>query len=341
MATDPVPERANIRQVAARAGVSHMTVSRVLNDAPNIRPDTREKVLTAIAELNYRPNSAARALATQRHQRIGVLMDSHFAYGPTNTLRGIELAAGEANYSVTSVTLRSDDRLAPREGIEQLSAQGVDGICVIAPRSTSLSALRQLDFRVPVVMVKADRDPMFITVSGDQKMGTNLLVDHLAELGHRDILHLAGPLDWLDARARERAFHERARAWRLAERPIVIGDWSADFAYDYALGLKRRPDYTAIFAANDETALGLIHGFAERGIAVPEEMSIVGFDDLPMTGHFLPPLTTVRQDFHDIGAKALEIVIAAARGMEVPRRTRLPIELVRRRSVAAPRRDAR
>ncbi len=337
MATDPAPERPNIRQVAARAGVSHMTVSRVLNDAPNIRPDTRDRVLAAIAELNYRPSNAARALATQRHQRIGVLMESHFAYGPTHTLRGIELAAGEADYSVTSVTLRAEDPAGPREGIEQLSAQGVDGICVIAPRSTSLSALRQIEFRVPVVVVKSDRDPTFVTVSADQRMGTNLLVDHLAELGHRDILHLAATLDWPDARARERAFHERAKAWKLAERPIVVGDWSADFAYEYALGLKRRPDYTAIFAANDESALGLIHGFSERGISVPDEMSIVGFDDLPMTAHFLPPLTTVRQDFHAIGAKALEIVIAAAKGRDVPQRTRLPIELVRRRSAAAPR----
>lgn len=337
MGSEPVPERANIRQVAARAGVSHMTVSRVLNNGPNIRPDTREKVLAAIAELNYRPNSAARALATQRHQRIGVLMERSFAHGPTNTLRGVELAAGEVNYSVTSVTLRPDDAASPRDGIERLRAQGVDGICVIAPRSTSLSVLRQLDVRVPVVVIKSDADPNFITVSVDQKMGTDLLVDHLAEHGHRDVLHVSGPLDWLDAKARERAFRARAKAWKMKERPIVVGDWSADFAYDYVRGLARRPDYTAIFAANDETALGLMHGFAERGISVPEEISIVGFDDLPLAGHFLPPLTTIRQDFLGAGAKALEIVIAAAEGKDVPRRTKLPIEFIRRSSVSTPR----
>lgn len=339
MGTDPIPERPNIRQVAARAGVSHMTVSRVLNDAPNIRPDTKRKVLEAIAELNYRPNSAARALATQRNQRIGVLMEGNFAYGPTNTLRGIELAAGGANYSVTSVTMRSDESTSPREAIDQLTSQGIDGLCVIAPRSTSLSELRQLEVGVPIVVVKSGSDQTFVTVSVDQRMGTNLLVDHLAELGHRDILHLSGPLDWLDARARERAFHDRIKAWKLNDRPIVVGDWTADFAYDYARGLKRRPDYTAIFAANDEMALGLIHGFAERGIAIPDELSIVGFDDIPTSAHFLPPLTTVRQDFYGTGAKALEIVIAAAEGREVPTRTKLPIEFVRRQSAAAPREE--
>lgn len=337
MTENPTPERPNIRHVASVAGVSHMTVSRVLNNHPNIRPDTRNKVLQVIEELNYRPNSAARALATQRNRRIGVLVEASKAWGPSSTLRGIELAAGNDDYSVTSVSLRSDDQ-SLAAAIDQLQGQGIDALCIIAPRSASLTTLRQLKVGLPVLMIKADGDPLYLTTSVDQQLGAALVVDHLAELGHRDILHLAGPLDWLDARARERAFHARSREWKLRDRAIVVGDWSADFAYDYARSLKRRPDYTAIFAANDEMALGLIHGFAERGISVPGEISIVGFDDQPLTAHFLPPLTTVRQDFYQLGAKAVSALIAAVEGREVPKRSKLPVDLIVRESTAPPRR---
>lgn len=337
MTEQPTPARPNIRHVASVAGVSHMTVSRVLNNHPSIRPDTRQRVLDVIEQLNYRPNMAARALATQRNRRIGVLIEASTAIGPSSTLRGIELAAGVDDYTVTSASVRSDEPGNTQSAVDHLRAQGVDALCLIAPRSASLSALRQLDLGLPVLAIKADGDANFLTTAFDQHQGASEAVDHLAQLGHRDILHLSGPLDWFDARSRERAFHARIKEWKLRERPIVVGDWSADFAYDYARSLRRRPDYTAIFAANDEMALGLIHGFAERGIAVPEELSLVGFDDLPLSSHFLPPLTTVRQDFGALGGKAVSILIAAAEGREVPSRTRLPVELVVRDSTAPPR----
>src|SRR5690606_8116907 len=190
---------------------------------------------------------------------------------------------------------------------------------------------------VPMLVVKADVDPTFLTVSIDQHQGTTLLVDHLVSLGHRDILHISGPLDWLDARARERAFHTRARSWGIRERPIVVGDWSADFAYDFARGLNRLPDYTAIFAANDDTAIGLIHGLHERGFDVPGDISVAGFDDVPLARHFLPPLTTVRQDFRALGGAVVEMLRAAIERREIPQLTRIPTEIVVRESTAAPR----
>ncbi len=331
------PGRPNIRQVASVAGVSHMTVSRVLNDYPGIRDVTRQRVLDAIEQLNFRPNSAARALATHRNRRIGVLLEGTSAFGPTSALRCLELAAGKSEYSVTSVTINPEDGATPQWAADQLVAQGVDAICVIAPRSSSVAALRKVVVGLPILVIKSDADPHGLTLSVDQGMGTGLVVDHLVQLGHRDILHVSGPLDWLDARVRERAFQARCKAWHLPERPIVVGDWTAEFAYDFARGLKRRPEYTAIFAANDETALGLIHGFTERAIHVPEELSIVGFDDIPLAAHFLPPLTTVRQDFHEMGARALDMLVAAVEGKETPRQSRVPVELVVRQSTAAPR----
>ncbi|MBR22056.1 MAG: transcriptional regulator [Leifsonia sp.] len=330
-------EKPNIRQVASIAGVSHMTVSRVINGHPSVREETRQRVLDVIGKLNYRPNSAARALTTNRTRRIGVVMESAVEFGPTSTLRAVELAARRADYSVTSIAISDDETLSSAEAVDTLIGQGVDALCIIAPRSSSVSAIRKISICIPVLVVKAERDATFLTVSVDQKLGTELMVDHLAGLGHRDVLHIAGPLDWLDARSRERSFHVRAASWGMRERPIVVGDWTGDFGYHFARGLRTTPEYTAIFAANDEMALGVIHGLRERGIRVPEDMSVVGFDDLPVTRHFSPPLTTIRQDFHALGLSAMDVLHAALDGREIPRRTRIPVELVVRESSAPPR----
>lgn len=330
-------ERPTIRQVAAVAGVSHITVSRVVNGHPSIKEATRNRVLDAIKQLNYRPNIAARTLATQRSQRIGVVVEGAVEYGPTSTIRAIEAAAREAGYSVSSVALNDRDDMIPRDAVTHLTDQGVDALCVIAPRSSSLSELRKIEIGVPVLVIKADRDPTFLTVSVDQQSGTSLAVDHLAALGHRDILHVAGPLDWFDARARERAFHARSLSWGMRERAIVVGDWTADFGYDFARGLVGMPEYTAMFVGNDEMALGVIHGLHDNGIRVPHDISVVGFDDLPMSRHILPPLTTVRQDFHTLGVTAVDVLRAALEGGEIPRRTKIPAELIVRASTAAPR----
>ncbi|MFJ4254573.1 LacI family DNA-binding transcriptional regulator [Microbacterium sp. NPDC090003] len=330
-------DKPGIRQVAEIAGVSHMTVSRVLNDHPNIKPDTRRRVLEAIEELDYRPNLVARALATQRSRRIGVLVESSVAFGPSSILRAVELAARTADYSVTQIALHDGDGTSPQEAVENLITQGVDALCVIAPRSSSVAALRRVSIGVPMLVVKADADPTFLTVSIDQHAGTSLVVDHLVALGHRDILHISGPLDWLDARARERAFHTRAKSWGIRERPIVVGDWTADFAYDFAMGLNRLPDYTAVFAANDDMAIGLIHGLHDKGFEVPTDLSVVGFDDVPLARHFLPPLTTVRQDFHALGGAVVEMLRAAIEEREIPPLTRIQTELVPRASTGPPR----
>ncbi len=330
----PGADKPNIRQVAERAGVSYMTVSRVLNDHPHIREATRRRVQEAIAELGYRPNMTARALATQRSRRIGVLVESAEAFGPTSTLRAVESAARAAEYMVSSVFLQAGEEITPQEGVDHLVAQGVDALCVVSPRSSSIAALRRISIGVPVLVVKPDQDPTFLTVTVDQQAGTRLAVDHLVSLGHRDILHLAGPLDWLDARTRERAFHARAKSWGLRERPIVVGDWTADFAYDFARGIRELPDYTAIFVANDDMAVGLVHGLHDRGFSVPDDLSLVGFDDIPLARHVIPPLTTVRQDFDALGVSVVDVLRAAIEERELPTTTRIPPQIVTRASSA-------
>lgn len=337
----PGVDKPNIRQVAQLAGVSHMTVSRVLNDHPNIREATRQRVQEAIEALGYRPSMTARALATQRSRRIGVLVESALTFGPTSTLHAVETAARGCGYEVSSVLLHAGEKISPQEAVDHLIALGVDALCVVAPRSSSIAALRRIDVGVPVLVVKPDKDPTFLTVTVDQQAGTALAVDHLVSLGHRDILHVAGPLDWLDARTRERAFHARAKSWGIRERPIVVGDWTADFAYDFARGIRELPDYTAVFVANDDMAVGLVHGLHERGFSVPDDVSVVGFDDIPLARHVIPPLTTVRQNFGALGAAVVDVLRAAIEDHEIPQVTRIAAEMVVRSSSAPPRKADR
>jgi DNA-binding LacI/PurR family transcriptional regulator len=336
----PGVEKPNIRQVAQLAGVSHMTVSRVLNDHPNIRESTRRRVQEAIEELGYRPSLTARALATQRSHRIGVLVESATTFGPTSTLYAVESAARASGYEVSSVFLQAGAKITPQEAVDHLVALGVDALCVVAPRSSSIADLRRIAVGVPVLVVKPDKDPTFLTVTVDQRAGTALAVDHLVALGHRDILHLAGPLDWLDARSRERAFHARAKSWGIRERPVVVGDWTADFAYEFARGIRELPEYTAVFVANDDMAVGFIHGLHERGFSVPDDLSVVGFDDIPLARHVIPPLTTVRQNFDALGVSIVEVLRAAIEEREIPDVTRISAEIVTRASSARPRKTA-
>ncbi|MFT4236024.1 MAG: LacI family DNA-binding transcriptional regulator [Microbacterium sp.] len=330
-------ERLNIRKVADLAGVSPMTVSRVLNNRPHIKDATRRRVLEVIEEQGFRPNQAARALATRRNSRIGVIVESAVEFGPTSIVRAVENASRTAGFAVSTLALHGGDELTPQDAVDTLIAQGVDALCIVAPRSSSISALRETSIDVPVLVVTPESDPSFLAVAIDQRAGALLAVDHLVELGHRDILHLAGPLDWLDARARERAFHDRALALGIREPRVVVGDWTGDFAYDVARGMREMPQVTAVFAANDDMAMGLIHGLHDLGIRVPQDLSVVGFDDVPVARHFIPPLTTVRQDFRALGSSVLDMLRAAIDDLELPHATLIPPELIVRASTAPPR----
>ena len=327
--------RPNMREVALLAGVSHMTVSRVINDHPSIAPATRERVLGAMRQLNYTPNSAARALATRKTSRIGVVVDSVIEFGPSSTLRAIEDAAHDRGYTVSSVAVSADRSITAHDALVSLLAIGIDALCLITPRTSSIDLLREVSSGIPTLVVKAEPEDDFFTVSVDQRAGAALAAQHLIGLGHRHILHFAGPLDWLDARGREREWHAHLERAGLPARPSAVGDWTSNSGY--AFGRDVEIDFTAVFAANDRMALGLVHAFHERGIRVPEDVSVVGFDDVPDAQHFLPPLTTVRQDFRALGTLSVTTLLSELEGIEVPRRTLLEPELVVRASTAPPR----
>lgn len=330
------PRKPSIYDVADRAGVSHMTVSRVLNGHPNIRASTRDKVMKAIDEMSYTRSSIARALATNRSMRIGVIVDNPGFFGPNSVLRAIEVAARENGYAVSAFTAGEDADRRVDAGAMELVAQGVDALCVIAPRASSLDLLRQHLAGLPALIVKEEPDEQMHTASVDQRAGATAAVRHLIDLGHRTILHVAGPPDWFDAKARTEAWRAALEGAGLPVVEPVIGDWSSDSGYAFGKSIELQ-GATAVFVANDQMALGLMHGLAERGIRVPDDISVVGFDDVPDARHYLPPLTTVRQDFALLGRAVIGELLAAIEGDETEARELIQPVLQVRASTAPPR----
>ena len=295
--------------VAALAGVSHQTVSRVIAEHPNVRPRTRARVLAAIEELGYRPNIAARALATGRSRTLGVVSMNSTLFGPASTLYSIEEAAKHAGYFVTVASVRSFDRTSLREATTRLLGQAVDGLVVIAPLASAADALRDLPKDIPVVSVDGDPDAHDTVVRVDQVTGARIATLHLLAAGHATVWHVAGPQDWIDAQGRIAGWQAALLASGAEVPPLLNGDWSARSGYQAGQVLARMPEVTAVFAGNDQMALGLLRALNERNRQVPGDVSIVGFDDIPEAAFFTPPLTTVRQDFDEVGRRSLHMLI--------------------------------
>ncbi len=319
------PRSPSIRDVARLAGVSHQTVSRVLNGHPSIRDVTKSRVLAAMDELKFRPSRAARMLSMRRSETIGVLaaaVGSH--YGPASSVSAVEDAARERGFYATVAHLASVAPSAISAAIEDLLSQEVEGIVIVAPRTSVLSHLAALSMNVPIIAAQGEqRGAGGIPVASvDQESGVRMLLGYLLSQGHRRILHVAGPPDWNDAQSRLRAYKAELQAAGLEWSPPLYGDWTADSGYEIGRALVgdiRREDggatlpFSAVFSSNDQMALGLIHAFREAGLDVPRDVSIVGFDDIPESAHFWPPLTTVRQDFSELGKRCVSVLIDAIR----------------------------
>jgi DNA-binding LacI/PurR family transcriptional regulator len=321
--------------VARLAGVSHQTVSRVINDSDPVRPETRTRVREAMRLLDYRPNALARALVTGRTRTLGVVSFDTTLFGPASTLFGIEQAAHDAGYGVSVVSMRSPTRASVLSAVDRLRGHAVDGILVIAPQSGAVHSILETPADIPVVSVEAGPDDGVPVVEVDQFAGAQLATRHLLELGHRTVWHIAGPADFLEAQ-------ERIDGWRVtleeagAPVPSVLtGDWFAQSGYELGRLLLLDPEVTAVFAANDPMALGLLRILHETGRRVPDDVSVVGFDDVPEASYYTPPLTTVKQDFMQVGRKSFALLLdEIERGHRSSTRIRVAPELVVRQSTA-------
>lgn len=322
--------------VAEVAGVSHQTVSRVLNGKDHVRPETRTRVVAALEQLQYRRNQAARALVTRRSQLLGVVASGTSFYGPANMLQSIEAAARAAGYFVTVANLATITPETVADAIGVFEELGTDGVVIIAPHEAAIDVLRSIGDDLPAVVVEGDLETSTMpVVCIDQEEVGRLATGHLLGLGHATVHHLAGPREWLEAQGRE-------RGWRrcLAAAGAVIpepqhGDWTARSGYEIGLRLACEEDLTALFVANDQMALGVLRAFGERGIRVPEDVSVVGVDDVPEAEYFSPPLTTVAQDFHAVGRRSLQVLLDLLDGVDVADRHALA-PLLRHRSSTAP-----
>ncbi len=309
MTTTPRRRLPVMADVAKEAGVSHQTVSRVLNDHPNVRADTRARVEEAISRLGYRRNLVARALVTKRSRMLGVVSFDTTLYGPASTIYGIEQAARTAGYFVSIVSLKSIDATSVREAIDYLTEQGVDGVVVVAPQRSAGHALESLPSGTPAVAVEGTHRADVSVVCIDQFEGAKLATRHLLELGHETVWHVSGPSDWLETEGRLAGWRATLEAAGRPVPPPLPGDWSPRTGYEAGRRLAAMDGVTAVFAANDQMALGVLRALSEEGVKVPDRISVVGFDDIPESEFFSPPLTTVRQDFDAVGRHCIEALL--------------------------------
>ena len=311
MSTEDKARVANIFDVARLAGVSHQTVSRVLNDLPNVRPATRVRVEDAIKQLRYRPSTAARSLVTRRSRTIGLITTGNPDYGPSSILLGFTEAARNARYLVSISSMLETDVASMRAAVELLLSQNVEAVVLIAAHRGALEAIQGIDLGVPLLAVESSGRSGFHSVSIDQFRGAYDATNHLIALGHTTIAHVAGPDDSMDATERVRGWSAALSEHGLVAHEPLRGDWSPSSGF--AAGLALAPQFTAVFSANDQMALGLMHALGTRGVSIPGDVSVVGFDDIPEAEHFTPPLTTVRQDFAELGrtvmSTLLEVII--------------------------------
>ncbi len=322
--------------VAARAGVSHQTVSRVLNEPSLVRPSTRKRVEQAIAELGYRRNMSARALATKRSSLIGVVSPAVTLFGPSQMATAIQAAARSSGYATISAT---PEPTSPTEVLDFFLTLGVEGIIVIAPTRQTATEARRLAGTLPVVAVAAGMRkvrPLHV-VAIDNEQGARDATRHLIDLGHERIAHIAGPRDWFDARARIQGWQAELASAGLAVPEVTEGGgWGAADGYAAAqelLALPSRP--TAVFAANDDLALGAMRALHHAGLRIPEDVAVVGYDDVANTAFYEPPLTTVRQPFDDLGRHALEALVATIEGRRPEAELSPPQLVVRESSVGS------
>lgn len=326
---EPRTGRVGVREVAQLAGVSSQTVSRVINDHPSIRPETRKRVLDAMATLEYRVNNAARALGTRTTRTLGVIASDATLYGPSVGIAALEAAAREAGRWVATAYADAADEASVHDAAERLLAQGVDGIVVLAPHARSLEALEARTLGVPLGVLHGGAG------AEAQERGVALVVAHLAEAGHARLALLAGPADWLEARVRESGFARAAAAHGLAIAGRWEGDWTARtaaaLAADVARAVRRSDGPTAVVAANDQMALGLVAGLRAAGLEVPRDVSVAGFDDNPDAAYYRPALTTVHLDLAGEARRCVAAVLGLAEPPEPA-----PPELVVRDSTAPP-----
>lgn len=313
---------ATIKDVAREADVSVATVSRALNGHTSLTENTRKRILDAAARLRYLPHNAARSLITRRTQTIGaVLPDLHGEFF-SELIRGIDLAARTRGLHLLVSSSHGD---AEEAAVAVRAMRGrVDGLLVMAPNADAGFLTDNLPAALPAVLINTHGGGEHAALNVDNYAGARAMMRHLYTRGHRRIAHIAGPTNNYDAQERLRGYRDTLNMLLPTSLPFVLpGDFAEESGYragHYLLAMNERPD--AVFAANDMMAIGCLHAFNEAHLRVPEHIALTGFDDIPMARFVSPPLTTVRVDIVELGAQALDSLVAA---IEQPERAQTAI----------------
>lgn len=326
----------SLADVAREAGVAPITASRVANGAENVDEATRSRVLDTMGRLGYRPNLAARALATGHFKSIGVLTSSMRSPGNMWTIGEIVTAAAERGYTVTLLPFELHGGETVVNAYDRLTHEGVDGAIVVAERRLDDDTSITLPPGVPVIFIDAGGGDEYTVIDSDQAGGARMATEHLLDLGHRTVHHVAGPRESYAAMRRLAAWRRvlEERGLRVPEAPI--GDWRSTSGHE-AVDALLADGATAIFAANDQMAFGVLQRLHELGIDVPGQVSVVGFDDVLDADASWPPLTTVRQAFDEVGRVAIASLLERIADHDrVTTGVVVPVQLVVRGSTAAP-----
>jgi LacI family transcriptional regulator len=307
----PRQHRVTIKEIARMCHVSTQTVSRVINNRPDVSVATRSAVKAAIASAGFQPSAVARSLVQRRSQTLGVIVAGLHFFGVAQTLNGIAEASEEAGYALLLKEVDGAGEVDILPVMDFFIGQRVDGIIFAAPDvgrnlSADLPAASP-----PMVFLQTDQSTGLPTIAIDNAGGARLATEHLIALGRRRIAHVAGPLAWREARDRRDAWLESLQAAALQPGPVAYGNWtsaSGMTAFDEVLALA--PDTDAVFVANDQMALGVLHLAHVRGIDVPGDIAVVGFDGLEEAAQFTPPLTTVVQPLRELGREAVQELLA-------------------------------
>ncbi|WP_194903586.1 LacI family DNA-binding transcriptional regulator [Catenulispora rubra] len=336
--TKAVRARPSRVDVAVHAGVSPQTVSRVSNGHHNVDPVTRQRVVDSMRALGYRPNGAARALKSGRFNTIGVIMFTLETFGNTRTLDAIAKEAARANCAVTLIPVTDPTMGRVAGAYDRLSEAAVDGVVIIFEAHLLDDAEFSLPPGIPVVVVDSDAGSGYTVVDTDQAAGARQATQHLLDLGHRQVWHIAGPPSSFSAAHRVESWQRTLREAGITPPEPLYGDWTTESGYRHGLVLGRMPEVTAIFAGNDQMALGVMRALHELGRRIPGDVSVVGFDDMEESGSFWPPLTTVRQDFAAVGRLSIQKLLSKIDAVEpdAADRTLIPTRLIVRASTGAP-----
>lgn len=325
--------------IARRAGVSYQTVSRVLNKQPRVSEETRMRILKIIEELNYHPSYAAQRLAATKIKTLGLITSGVSNYGPARMLSEMEHLAHASGYELFSLYVNSHNSDDVNTSLDRVLGIGVDGIVLIAPIQTAFQdkLIHELA-DIPTIHVDVASNSPVPSVGIDQYLGAKVVTEYLLSLGHQHFCEIRGPSDWHGANARHDGVVDALAAVGRQLVASATGSWSPESGYRAMHQLLDTCEFTAIISGNDHMALGILSALTERGIRVPEDVSVVGFDDVEESPYYIPALTTVAQDFVSLGMTAMQYLLALLDNPELPAEQKLiPTNLVVRKSAAPPR----